>query len=257
MQSYLRVSTKYNHHKTVYDDVYFTPPYKLIAPIFEGDEAQIIVLSSSAGLLKDDEIIMDFDFGEKSIARVATQSYEKIFDTNGGKVEKSLNIKAQANTWIRYMPHPTIPFKNSDYCCKTNIQLDARSTFFYSDIFNCGRVFMGEKFLMRKFHSIVKVYVDGKIVFADNTLLEPAQINYASLGLWHEFSHNGLLYAHFTTKDAEDNFIKFARKIAHETLTTFEVGVSRASAGICVRVLGNSGDKIYNYFARISEMSFA
>ncbi len=252
MNSQVRLSTKYSYNKTVYDDVYFTAPYKIIAPLYEDEEAQIIIMSSSAGLLKDDVVEMDFDFGANTKAKISSQSYEKVFDTQSGIVKKNVSINIAENACIRYMPHPTIPFKNSNYLCNTTINLSKNSCFFYSDIFTCGRVFMDEVFLMNKFQSLVKIYIEGKIAFADNTLIEPKNWNYNTLGLWHEFSHNGLLFAYFDNEKSENDFIDFARAYGAKTIPNFELGVSRAFKGICVRVLGDNGDKIYNYFNEIS-----
>ncbi len=254
MQSCARFSTKYSHQKTVYDDVYFTPPYKLIAPLYEEEEAHIILLSSSAGLLQGDVIDMDFHFGAQSQALVGSQSYEKVFDTQGGRVEKNIRMSAEALSRVRYIPHPTIPFKNSHYVSKTYIDLANTATFFYSDIFTAGRVHMGESFLMKKFQATVYVYVEKTLAFADNTLINPARWNYATLGLWHGFSHNGLLYAYFPSKEKEDVFITLARQKAAEKIPYFEMGASRAQKGVCVRVLGDSGDKIYAYFKEISQV---
>ncbi len=253
MQSCVRFSTKYSHHKTVYDDVYFTPPYKLIAPLYEGEEAHIILLSSSAGLLQGDVVHMDLHFGAQSQALVGSQSYEKVFDTQEGRVEKNVRMRAEALSRVRYMPHPTIPFKNSHYVSKTHMDLASDSTFFYSDIFTAGRVHMGESFLMKTFQATVHVYVENKLAFADNTLIDPERWNYATLGLWHGFSHNGLLYAYFPSQQQEDLFISLARQKAAEKLSHYEVGVSKAQQGVCVRVLGDSGDNIYTYFKEISQ----
>ncbi len=255
MESCVRLSTKFSHHKTVYDDVYFTPPYKLIAPLYEEDEAQIMLMSSSAGLLQGDRVHMDLHFGEKCKALVGSQSYEKVFDTQGGDVQKNTHIKADARSRVRYMPHPTIPFKNSTYRSKTHISLASTSTFFYSDIFTAGRVHMGESFLMRLFHASVHVYVENRLAFADNTLMDPARWDYTALGLWQGFSHNGLLYAYFPSEQEEASFIEQARQKAKAICSRWEVGVSKAQKGVCVRVLGDTGDKIYLYFKEVSQGS--
>ncbi len=252
MNSHLSVKTKFNNNKTVYDDVYFTPPYKIIAPLYNDKEAEIMILSSSAGLLKNDKIQMDFHFTEHSNVKISSQSYEKVFDTQDGFVEKNTSIIVEENARVLYMPHPTIPFKNSNYMSRVNANISSKSTFFYSDIFTCGRVFMNEKFLMNQFHSCVKICVDSQLVFADNTLINPKVWNYNSLGLWHGYTHNGLLYAYFPNLEKEKEFIEFARRKAEEIIPLFEYGVSQSRKGLCVRILGDNGDKIYNFFKLLS-----
>ncbi len=256
MQSKVSLITKYSHNKTVYDSIFFTPPYKIISPLYETlygkEEANIVLMSSSAGLLKGDKVEMDFTFKENSCAKITSQSYEKIFDTQEGKVEKILNIMAEKNTHISYMPYPTILFKNSNYMNKAQIRLSKNATFFYSDIFSAGRIHMGESFLMNKFQSLLHVYVENKLIFADNTYINPKKYKYNSLGLWGGYTHNGLLYAFFPKEEDENAFLSYARQKAKEDRAQFEFGASKSHKGICIRVLGNNGDKIYNYFNEIS-----
>lgn len=255
MEAHVRLSTKCFYNRTVYDDVFFTPPYKCIAPLYENGEANIILLSSSAGLLKGDTIHMDFHFKEHSKVNIRSQSYEKIFDTQDGFVEKNITIQVDAHSCVRYIPHPTIPFKNSTYLCKTNITIAQSATFFYCDIFSSGRIFMGENFLMQKFHAHTQISIENTIVFADNTLINPTIWKYNSIGLWHDFTHNGLLYAYFPSQETEDAFITFVRQQASTLPTHFKTGVSKARQGVCIRVLGDNGDKIYYFFQKVTQFT--
>ncbi len=114
---------------------------------------------------------------------------------------------------------------------------------------------MGESFLMKSFQAAVHVFVEGSLAFADNTLIDPARWDYVSLGLWQGFSHNSLLYVYFPTDEEEKAFMHHARQKAAEYIPLFEMGASRAQKGVCVRVLGDNGDKIYTYFREISQES--
>lgn len=252
MHSQIRIATAHRHNKTVCDDIYCTSPYKIVMPFSEDTATHIVLLSSSAGLLRGDSIHMNLTFGAHSRALISTQSYEKIFDTQDGCAEKELCMHIGDHAHIRYMPQPTIPFANSRYVCTTHMHLAETATFFYSDIVSCGRVFMGECFCMQSFQSRAYVYLNGTPIFADNTYVNPTLWDYTKLGLWHNFSHNGLLYAFFPTVQHEEAFIELARQRATEMIPHFAVGVSRAQKGVCVRTLGDSGDKIFHYFDTIS-----
>lgn len=251
MDSKVSLSTKCSGKKTVNRDVYFTPPYKIIAPIYTGDEAEIFLLSSSAGLLKGDTIDMDFRFEENSKVKISSQSYEKVFDTQDGCVTRNLSIDVLDKARVKFMPYPTIPFKNSSYTSTCEVNLAEDCKFCYLDIFSCGRVHSDERFKMRSFHNYLSVNVAKKPVFIDNTLIDPVRWDYNSIGMWHGFSHNGFMYVY--SKNSEQDIINLALELGTQKLEGYEFGASRCRAGVCIRVLGNSGDKIFKYFEEIAK----
>ncbi len=256
MKSHLSIKTKYTNGRTLLADSYFTSPYKVTSPLYHStwqneEQAEIMLMSSSAGLLKDDEVTMDFHFGSQSNVKISSQSYEKIFDTQEGMVRRHTNIILEENASVLFMPKPTIPFRNSCFFSKTKVELNSNSTFYYSDIFTAGRVHMEESFAMKNFHSILEVFVDGKIAFCDNTRIEPSKHKYNSLGLWHDFTHNALLYIY--KKNEEDKaFISLIREEASKEIPQYACGVTQVHQGILVRVLGNQGDKISRFFEQIT-----
>ncbi|MFI3226969.1 MAG: urease accessory protein UreD [Clostridia bacterium] len=250
MNSKVCVSTKFNGKKTVNDDVFFTPPYKIIAPIYNDDEAEIVLLSSSAGLLKGDNIDMQFSFGENSNAKISSQSYEKVFDTLDGKVTRRVEIDVLQDAFVKFMPYPTIPFKNSNFHSVTTVNLAKKSKFCYVDIFSCGRVLSDERFEMNKFYNNFTVKVKNIPVFIDNTLIEPKIWDYDSIGLWHGYTHNGFMYIYGS--DDEQSLIKDTLELAKELIPDFEIGASQCKKGICIRILGDSGDRIFKYFKKVS-----
>ncbi len=249
MDSKIYIKTKYTGKKTVYDDVFFTPPYKIIAPLYHEDEAEIMILSSSAGLLGGDQVDMKLDCLEGSNVRITSQSYEKIFDTDGKKAKKKVEINVYPEAVVKYMPHPTIPFANSDYENEVIVNLSEDTIFCYSDIINCGRVYMGERFLMKRYENYFRVNVGGIPVLIDHVVVDPKQWEYSTIGLWHEYTHNGLLYLYAQGK--EQLLIEHAREMGLLMLPDFEVGASLSKKGVCIRVLGDSGERISEYFQEL------
>ncbi len=250
MESKITLKTKFNGKKTVIDEVYFTPPYKIISPLYQEDNtAEIVVLSSSAGLLGGDRVEMELGFGAKSNAKITSQSYEKVFNTDGKKVVKTANINVQEDAVVKYMPHPTILFEDSDYENIVNVNLTKSSRFYYSDIFNCGRVFMGEQFLMKKFKNYLRINIEESPVMLDHIVLDPKRWDYGTIGLWHGYTHNGLLYMY--QEGRENEFVDLARALGREMIPEFEVGVSSSKKGVCVRVLGDNGSRIVDFFEKI------
>ncbi len=248
MESKVYLKAKFNGKKTICDDVFFTPPYKIISPLYNKNEAEIVIMSSSAGLLKGDIVDMEFDILENTNIRISSQSFEKIFNTMDGKVIKNVKITAKSGSFIKFMPYPTIPFENSNYQNKVIVDLEENCRFYYGDVFNCGRVHSGEKFKLKNFENFLRVNVNNLPVFIDNTMINPTLWNYDEIGLWQGYTHSGLLYIY-----GNDEILDEIRVLGEKMLSNCEFGVSLCKKGICVRVLGDNGDKIYNFFDKISK----
>lgn len=253
MKSRLYLETAPMHGRTRVADMFFTPPYKIMSPFMTGAHADIMVMAASAGLLRGDEIQQEFVFRAGSDVSVRTQSYEKVFDTEGGRVTRRVRLAVESGAAVRFLPHPVIPFANSDFDSEMTVELAPDASFACADVFTCGRVGMGERFRMRRFRSILRVRVGGRPAFADHTLIEPSRIDYRGPGLWRDFTHCGLLYAYLPDKMREAAFLEYARMLAAEQLPGGEAGASQALRGACVRALAHSGEAVFAYFDALAE----
>lgn len=252
MESRLFLETDFSYGKTNIKDIYFTSPYKIMSPFTDGSHMEVMLMSSSAGLLGGDSFMQELVFGENSDVTFTSQSYEKVFHTKALQAVKRTSIKAGASSRVKYMPYPVIPFSNSNFYSETNIQLDKTSNFLYCDIFTCGRTGMGEFFEMQRYQSKTKIYVDGKLAFADHTLIDPKQFDYRTMGMWGSFTHNGLLYLYTADQNRETELVEHIR--AEAAKEEFPSGVTRCRKGIVVRTLAMSGEKIYKLFQRAAEL---
>ena len=140
-------------------------------PFQNGSHSDIMMMAASAGLLGGDHFSLNLEFDKNSDARFLSQSYEKIFDSNGKKTLKNVNMIVNENAHVEYKPYPAIPFANSDFENTTEVHLAKSATFSFIDIFSCGRTGMGEAFQMNCYRSRAKFYVEDKLVFADKDLI--------------------------------------------------------------------------------------
>ena len=245
MDSELRLICDYRYEKTNIEDLYYTPPYKIMHPFMDGKKMELILMSSSAGLLAGDCFRCNIQVKDRAYLSFLSQSYEKIFDTLEKNASRSVFIQVGSKATLKYLPLPAIPFANSSFVANSEIHLEESSTLVYSEVFSCGRVGMGEKFKMRSFHSKTKVYVVDTLVFADNTLLSPIEMDYEKLGMWGEFSHSGMLYIYCPdSAESEQELISEIKDI-YEKLNIL-AGVSKCKKGLLVRSLGHSGDELHN-----------
>lgn len=261
MKSRLNMSACLMRQKTILEDIYCEAPYQIMQPFYENGWMEAVIMSSSAGIFGGDYFESLFDIRENAKIRIRSQSYEKVFQRKEQAAVKKVRINAGKGAKCVYLPYPVIPFSKSRYECDTEIQLYNSSTFLYGDIFNCGRVGMEERFEMDWFHSRTKVYVDGRLAFADHTFINPVQWDYSRMGFWHGYTHNGMLYIHFPERSQEDAFLEWFRNWCEEEFRMkrntgsppLYWGSTKCLLGIGIRVLGTEGDLIYQAFEKAAE----
>lgn len=83
---------------------------------------------------------------------------------------------------------------------------------------------------------------------ADHTLLDPSWFAYDMPGLWNNYTHNGLLYLYTSDGEQKSRWIQMIRDKKPDQV---EAGCSECRQGILLRVLGKSGDAVYDYFEDI------
>lgn len=251
MESRLCLITGFKSGRTVIEDMFFTPPYKIMSPFMDGAHMDVMLMSASAGLFGEDSFTFDFEFGEKSDVTILSQSYEKVFQAKNGITKKNVNINAASRANIKYRPLPVIPFAGCDFEGNNTVKLATDTRFMYCDVFSCGRAGMGEIFKMKRYQSRTKVYVEGMLAFADNTLVLPDRFKYDRMGMWDGYTHSGLMYLYIPDKKEEGELLAQIHSLSEKTDCV--VGVSEALRGIAVRALAMSGDKIWRFFERISD----
>lgn len=248
MKSSLRLETDFSYGKTNIKDIYFEAPYKIMSPFVQEDCTEVMQMCASAGMLSGDMFDLELKIGEHSNLLYTSQSYEKVFASKGEKTIKRTRIRVEKEARLLYMPKPVIPFAHSDFMGENEIHLDPSSSFLYCDIFNCGRVAMGERFQMKRYQSKTRIYVGDILAMADHTLLDPSWFAYDTLGLWNNYTHNGLLYLYTPDGEQKSRWIQMIRDKKPDQV---EAGCSECRQGILLRVLGKSGDAVYDYFEDI------
>lgn len=247
MHSELQIHTSERHHSTYLQHCYYTRPFK-VADISGKYSAalHLTLMSASPGILDGDVYDMQVKVGAGSSLHLYTQSYQRIFQMKLG-AKQSFSVHLEAGSSLIYIPHPSVPHKDAVFSSHTVIQMERGSRLLWGEIITCGRKLSGEIFRCRHFQSVTEIHYDGKLVFKDVTLLEPAQIPAGEMGQWEGFTHQGSLYWHDGVTDIEG---------VHDLLSAeagIRGGVSKTAAGaLLVRVLGQGGEQLYQLFKKIA-----
>ncbi len=234
--SSLHLSTIYRNGQTWLSECSFTQPFKVCKPFYNKDKTQIMVMTATAGIMKDDFYNIRVHAGAGTKTEFTNQSYTKIFNTRDGFARQEQDILLEDNAELVWMMKPVIPFADSSFKSNTRILLGENSKLFYTDITGCGRVGMGEKFAFRQYHSRTVVWnKKGRMVFLDNLYLEPKKWKLEGMGGFEGKTHIGMIYLYGYEKP---------RLMKSEDV---EATVTQAYEGYMVRLMGNGGEYLYEY----------
>ncbi|MGN0696590.1 MAG: urease accessory protein UreD [Oscillospiraceae bacterium] len=251
MNGELRLKTILSHGRTAAEDIFFTPPFKLYSPFYEGDTARFISMCAAAGVLAGDSHHIGIDIGEGCRVHFTDQGYQKLFDTNGGSSSQRVDISVGANAVLKYLPHPVMTFGGCDHRAVNNAEIRSDSQLVFGEIYCCGRTAMGEEFALERFSSRTEIRIDGKADFIDNTLIKPKKLPVKGLGFFEGFTHTGILYIYSSDRDRLYGDIC---SVCEKYADRLSAACSRTERGLSVRVLGTSGEDIFDIFGIIAEM---
>lgn len=218
--------------------------------------AYIYAISPSGGILQGDRYTTDIVLKNKAIAHMTTQGATRIYSMNSNSASQIVNITVDENCYFEYIPDQIIPYKNSRYYQKVNLNVHGNSTLIYSEILTPGRVAMKESFeydiCYLKTHCNNE---NNQIRFLENTKIEPKKTKVVDPGVLGEYKILGTVYI-LTRKD---NINKFEDNLSEYIKNSDGVSVGTSiisdESGIIIRILGNKTEDVFNVVFKILEIS--
>lgn len=253
--SKVKLSTKNKNNKTILDDVYFTSPFKVAPPFYISDNfIKAIIMSSSAGTLEGDAQEYEIYIGDNTNMELTSQSYEKIYTMKDDEAYRECDIYVGSNSFFRYNLLPTIPYKDSAFRSKTKIKLkDETSRLIYTDIINCGRVGFGERFQYKYYKSYIEIEMeeDNKIIYLDNTIYKPNEINMNGFGMYEGYTHFANTIA-VNIQNSTEKLDKIREIICHSKL---DGGASLTENNdISIKAFASNSDKLIDFSNKIGNI---
>ena len=240
--------------KTILDDVYFTSPYKVMKPFEHQDGSiQVMLLSASAGIMEGDRQDFDFEIECGADFEFVSQSYDKIHKMKTGCAKRNTKIYVQGGAKFRFNPQPTIPFQDSAFESRMEVELeDETAQFLMNEILSCGRAARGEQFLYRHYYNLVEIRRAGTLIYRDNTRYEPAHFDMNGFGMYESYTHLANIF--FTKKDNMSDLTADIVQLMEETLE-IEGGITTLASGDCaVRIFGRRAQKLEALCKTITEL---
>jgi len=235
--------------KTVLKEQYSRVPlFSQRALYYEGSVpsmAHIHIISPSGGVLQGDRYRMDISLRHGAISHITTQGATRVYGMKEDYATQIINISLDENCYLEFIPDQIIPYRNSKFYQKSNLNVHENSTMIFSEIITPGRVAMGESFE----YDICYIRTtaknqNGLTRFFDAAKLEPKRNKFKSIGMLGNFTIVGTVYV--LTKrehvlelcdEINSNLEKFSSVLAGASILPKETG-------IFIRILGNMTDEI-------------
>ncbi len=235
--------------------LYVTPPFRVVSvgQLHHDGGAYLMQMSTSPGVLSGDKYTIGITLDPMARLQFKSQSYMRLFDMDGS-AEQKITIKVGRGGYFSQVSHPIVPHRNSSFSSSTIVELEAESSFLQSEIITCGRKFHGEEFEFREFMNSVEVREGGVLRLKDRVWLNPSQMDLRSCGLLEGYTHQGSLI--FQTSREDLDIVQCIDKIFHllSHIKGVDYGISKSHyTGFVLRILGESGETLYNAFLNIQE----
>ena len=252
MSSRLHVSLGTRNGATFMRDCFCTQPFKVIdiTENANAGTAQLMLMSSSPGILDTDRYFMNFELDEHSSIELKTQAYQRIFKMNTG-ASQELIVRMQKGSSFIFLPHPCVPHESSIFSSLNQFYLSNDCVLIWGEVLTCGRKLNGEIFRLSRYHSVSEVFLNGKLIIRENLLVDPSLINPVFLGQLEGYTHQSslLCMGHFSSDGVVESI--------HELVSLQEeisFGLSMVPGGIIVRLMGYKAEQLHNILVLIGTL---
>lgn len=248
MYANLNIETIYKNGTTGLGKSYFTPPFK-IANITEDKKSgwlQLMIMSSSPGVLDGDQYQIKIELGENSSLHLHTQSYQRLFNMKEGAAQQ-MEVHLEKGSSFIFLPHPSVPHENSIYKATNQFYLKDSCSLIWGEILTCGRKNNGEVFTFSSYRSITEVFINEKLIIKEHLFMQPSLVDPDSMGQLEGFTHQASLISIQESNHADSIYEYLSQQ--EEIIS----GVSlTAGNGLIVRILGYKAEQLYHHLQQIA-----
>ena len=231
---------------------YCTTPLKVLNITenkFE-NEIQLMLMSSSPGILDGDEYDYKIDLEENTSLQLHTQSYQRLFSMQG-KASQQMEINLAKNSALCFIPHPIVPQEKADFTVKNKIYLEGNCSLVFGEIITCGRKLNGEVFKFSKYHSVTEIFIRSKLIIKENLLMQPLLCSLNTIGQLQGFTHQASLIYLNEKVEIKPIIIQITAILSGKKEINF--GISAAPVnGLIIRILGQKAEQLFDCLKKIA-----
>ncbi|MEZ5023322.1 MAG: urease accessory protein UreD [Chitinophagales bacterium] len=253
MNSNVSIITKARNGITYLKDSFHSVPFKVVDVREDKSKAclEIMLMSSSPGMLDGDVYHLEIQVEKNCTLHLKTQSFQRIFNMKNS-AQQVFKVVVEENGFFQYIPHPTVPHKNSNYLGINNIYLHKGANVIWSDLTSCGRKLNGEQFEYDRFENKTTFYINQKPMVIEHILFEPKSRSPLTFGQLEGFTHNASLFI----LSEQLPFPKLKKEV--DDLLSQEKDIAFGSSeaainGLIVKVLANQSERIYTVINQLAD----
>ncbi len=217
--------------------------------------AFLYIISPSGGILQGDRYQIEITLKNNATAHITTQGATRIYSMNSNFASQITNITVEENCYLEYIPDQIIPYHDSRYYQKVNLNVHDDATMIYSEILTPGRMAMNEFFdydiCYLRTHCKNQ---EQKFRCLENMKIEPKSKNLNSKGILGEHKILGTVY--ILTK--KQRVIELEEMINGNLEDTENILIGTSvlpnESGIIVKILGNDTEKIFELVYKVVEI---
>ena len=157
---------------------YQKSPLQIMRPLYfdpgRPDLAITYLMSTGGGIVQADRLRMDLRCGPGSAVHLTTQAATKVYRMDTDYATQLVNLTAEADSYVEYLPEPTIPYRDSRFYQRTVITVAPSATVLAGETLSAGRLARGERNAYQVFASDLEWRrPDGRLLALDTVRLEP------------------------------------------------------------------------------------
>ncbi|MCF0092117.1 urease accessory protein UreD [Micromonospora sp. MH99] len=248
----LRLGFERRGERTILHDLYRQSPLLVQRALYWDEEMPqlpcVMILTTSGGVLQGDRLHLDVDLAPGSQAHLVTQAATKIQEMDANYGSQIQRFTLAEDTYLEYLPEPTIPYRGSRFVTDTEVRLPESATMLYGEILQPGRKYYrdGELFAYDLFSSCLRAErPDGRRLFVEKFVAAPGRFPVARLGVLDRFHIFGNVVLLTSAERAARVFERTATPVWDEQ-TPLASAVSRLpnDAGLMFKVLGQETEPV-------------
>lgn len=246
----LEIELKQGNNKTTITKQFSQVPLQIQRAVYPEESipemAYLYIISPSGGILQGDRYKIDVTLKNNAISHITTQGATRIYSMNSNFASQITNITVDDNCYLEYIPDQIIPYQNSRYYQKVNLNIHDEATMIYSEVLTPGRMAMNEYFDYDVCY--LRTYCknqEEKFRCLENMKIEPKNQNLNSDGILGKNKIVGTVY--ILTKKDHITELENMINTNLEKLEEVSIGTSILpnESGIIVKIIGNNTEDIF------------
>ena len=246
----LEIELKQGNNKTTITKQFSQVPLQIQRAVYPEESipemAYLYIISPSGGILQGDRYKIDVTLKNNAISHITTQGATRIYSMNSNFASQITNITVDDNCYLEYIPDQIIPYQNSRYYQKVNLNIHDKATMIYSEVLTPGRMAMNEYFDYDVCY--LRTYCknqEEEFRCLENMKIEPKNQNLNSDGILAKNKIVGTVY--ILTKKDHITELENMINTNLEKLEEVSIGTSILpnESGIIVKIIGNNTEDIF------------